>query len=57
MSSLGSILVILSVALTLITLVGLIRPSIVMQKDRKSVLVYYAFPAIFTFLIGNSLVG
>ncbi len=57
MSSLGSILVILSVALTLITLVGLIRPGIVMQKDRKSVLMYYAFPAIFTFLIGNSLVG
>lgn len=57
MSSLGSVLVILSIALTLITLAGLIRPSIAMQKDRKSVLVYYAFPAIFTFLIGNSLIG
>lgn len=57
MSNLGSILVILSIALTLITIAGLIRPSIVMQKDRKSVLVYFAFPAIFTYLIGNSLIG
>ena len=57
MSSLGSILVILSIALALISVVGLIRPSVAMQKDRKSVLVYYAFPAIFTFLIGNSLIG
>ena len=57
MSNLGSILVILSTALALITIAGLIRPSIVMQKDRKSVLVYFAFPAIFTYLIGNSLLG
>jgi hypothetical protein len=57
MSSLGSFLVILSIALALITVAGMIRPSIAMQKDRKSVLVYYAFPAIFTFLIGNSLIS
>ncbi len=57
MSSLGSALLILSTALCLITCVGLIRPSIVMQKDRKSVLFYYTLPAIFTFLIGNSLVS
>jgi len=57
MGSIGSLLVILSIALTLISIVGLIRPSIVMQKDRKSVLVYYAFPAIFTYLIGNSFIS
>lgn len=57
MSNIGSILVIFSIALVLITIVGLIRPSVVMQKDRKSVLVYFAFPAIFTYLIGNSLIG
>lgn len=57
MASLGSLLLILSTALCLITVVGLLRPGIVMQKDRKSVLVYYTFPAIFTFLIGQSLLG
>ena len=57
MSNFGLLLTILSITLALITAVGLIRPSIVMQKDRKSVLVYYTFPAIFTFLIGNSLIS
>jgi hypothetical protein len=57
MKSFGSVLLIVSIALVLLTVVGLIRPSIVMQKDRKSVLVYYTYPAVFTFLIGNYLIS
>ena len=57
MKSFGSVLLIVSIALVLLTVVGLIRPSIVMQKDRKSVLAYYTYPAVFTFLIGNYLVN
>ena len=57
MKSFGSVLLIVSVALALLTIVGLIRPGIVMQKDRKSVLAYYTYPAVFTFLIGNYLIN
>lgn len=54
---LSQILILLSASLGLISLLGLIRPSIVMQTDRKKVVLYFLAPAIILLLIGTSLVN
>ncbi len=51
----GSIFLLLSISCALLTLIGLIRPSIVMQSDRKKVLMLFFVPAVALMLIGRSL--
>ena len=52
---LEQILILLSMSLGLISLLGLIRPSIVMQKDRTQVMKLFLAPAVILLLIGTSL--
>jgi len=51
----GQILILFCTSLGLITLVGLIKPSFVMQKDRNKVLMHFFVPALIFLLIGQSL--
>lgn len=51
----GFALLMLSFSCALVTLIGLIRPSFVMQSDRKKVLLHFFVPAIALMLIGRSL--
>lgn len=53
---LGSILLMVSFSCALVTVIGLIRPSIVMQTNRKKVLLHFFVPAVALALIGRSLV-
>lgn len=51
----ASIVLMLSFSCALVTVIGLIRPSIVMQDNRKKVLLYFFIPAVALMLIGRSL--
>lgn len=51
----GFVLLMLGFSCGLVTLIGLIRPSFVMQSDRKKVLFIFFIPAVALILIGRSL--
>ena len=51
----GFVLIILGFSCALVTTIGLIRPSFVMQSDRKKVLFNFLVPAVALVLIGRSL--
>lgn len=52
----GNILILFAISLALLSLVGMIKPGIVMQADRQKVLLHFFVPAVALFLIGRSLV-
>ena len=51
----GFVLLMLSFSCALVTVIGLIRPSIVMQSNRNKVLLHFFVPAVALMLIGRSL--
>ena len=57
MAILGQIFILMSVSLALITVVGMIKPSFVMQQYRQRVIFLFFVPAMFLMLIGRSLVS
>lgn len=57
MATIGQILILMGVSLALITVVGMLKPSFVMQKTRQQVIFLFFAPAMFLVLIGKSLVS
>ena len=57
MATLGQIFILMSVSLALITVIGMLKPSFVMQKSRQQVIFLFFVPAVFLMLIGRSLVS